>query len=124
MPAIFCPRIRAVCPGQKVDATRLDSEIFESDYFFIEKADGTCYNLYRRAGEVLMDVDGIRKPVRRFHPGDTVYIIESNRRIREAAVVRSGGDFFTIRFKDSDGGIKVRGQPASFCLRMKQRRHY
>ncbi|MCD7726410.1 MAG: hypothetical protein LUI12_12810 [Clostridiales bacterium] len=44
----------------------------------------------------------------KFKAGDAVFIIESNRIIREATVLKSGGGFYTIRFADSGGGIKVR----------------
>lgn len=41
-------------------------------------------------------------------PGDTAFIIESNRIIREVEIVRNTGGFYLIRFKDSGGGINVR----------------
>lgn len=41
-------------------------------------------------------------------PGDTAFIIESNRIIRKVEIVRNTGGFYLIRFKDSGGGIKVR----------------
>ena len=41
-------------------------------------------------------------------PGDTAFIIESNRIIQEVEIVRNTGEFYFIRFKDSDGGINVR----------------
>lgn len=44
----------------------------------------------------------------KFKAGDTVYLIESNRIIREITIVKLAGGFYTIRFKDSGGGIKVR----------------
>lgn len=44
----------------------------------------------------------------KFKAGDAVFIIESNRIIREASVLKFGGGFYTIRFADSGGGIKVR----------------
>ncbi len=37
------------------------------------------------------------------------YIVESNRFIREVIVVTRSGDFYTVRFVDSGGGIKIRG---------------
>ena len=40
--------------------------------------------------------------------GDTAFIIESNRIIREVEIVRNTEGFYLIRFKDSGGGIKVR----------------
>lgn len=39
--------------------------------------------------------------------GTRVFIIESNRFVTEAEVLRRSGDFYTIRFS-SNGGIKVR----------------
>ena len=44
----------------------------------------------------------------KFKAGDTAYLIESNRIIREITIVKFGGGFYLIRFKDSGGGIKVR----------------
>ncbi len=41
-------------------------------------------------------------------PGDTVYIVESNRIIREVIIVRCSGGMYLIRFKDSGGGIQVK----------------
>lgn len=41
-------------------------------------------------------------------PGDTAFIIESNRIIREVEIVRNTGGFYLIRFRDSGGGIKAR----------------
>lgn len=43
-----------------------------------------------------------------FDIGSTVYIVESNRIIREATVVKRSGNFYIIRF-GTDGGIQVRG---------------
>ena len=40
--------------------------------------------------------------------GSTVFIIESNRIILEAAVIAQQGDFYTIRFRDGGGGIRLR----------------
>lgn len=40
--------------------------------------------------------------------GDTAFIIESNRLIREVEIIRTAGEFYLICFKDSGGGIKVR----------------
>jgi hypothetical protein len=40
--------------------------------------------------------------------GDTAFIVESNRIIREVEVIRCSGGFCMIRFKDSGGGIRVR----------------
>lgn len=44
----------------------------------------------------------------KFNVGYTVYLVESNRMIREVLIVKYAGGFYTIRFKDSGGGIKVR----------------
>ena len=44
----------------------------------------------------------------KYNPGDTVYIVESNRIIREVKVLKVAGGFVTLRFMDSDGGIKLR----------------
>lgn len=44
----------------------------------------------------------------KFKVGDTSYLIESNRIIREITIAKLAGGFYTIRFKDSSGGIKVR----------------
>ncbi len=40
--------------------------------------------------------------------GQTVYLIESRRRVREAHVLRESGGLFTLRFTDTVGGIRVR----------------
>lgn len=40
--------------------------------------------------------------------GDTAYIIESNRIIREVEIKNCSGGMYLIRFKDSGGGIKVK----------------
>ena len=40
--------------------------------------------------------------------GQTVYLVESGRRIREAVVRSRSGDLYTIRFTDTGGGIRVR----------------
>lgn len=44
----------------------------------------------------------------KFKAGDKVYIVESNRVIRECTVVRGGGNLYIIRFQ-SGGGIQVKG---------------
>ena len=44
----------------------------------------------------------------KFKPGDTVFLVESNRIIREVRILKVGGGFYTIRFMDSDDGIKVK----------------
>ena len=44
----------------------------------------------------------------KYNHGDKAYIVESNRFIREVKVLKITGDFATLRFMDSDGGIKLR----------------
>lgn len=44
----------------------------------------------------------------KFKTGDTAYLIESNRIVREVSIIKFAGGFYTICFKDSGGGIKVR----------------
>ncbi len=44
----------------------------------------------------------------KFKAGDTAYLVESNRIVREITIVKFAGVFYTIRFNDSGGGIKVR----------------
>ncbi len=39
--------------------------------------------------------------------GQTVYLIESRRRVREAHVLRESGGLFTLRFTDTVGGIRL-----------------
>ena len=41
--------------------------------------------------------------------GQTVYLVESGHRIREAVVRSRGGELYTVRFTDTGGGIRVRG---------------
>ena len=41
--------------------------------------------------------------------GQTVYLVESGHRIREAVVRSRSGGLYTIRFTDTGGGIRVRG---------------
>lgn len=43
-----------------------------------------------------------------YETGTEVFIIESNRIIRKATVVRRSGDFYILRFADTDGGIQLR----------------
>jgi len=44
----------------------------------------------------------------RFNPGDTAFLVESNRIVREVSVLKVSGGFYTIRFVDSRGGMRVR----------------
>ena len=45
---------------------------------------------------------------KRFNPGDTAFLVESNRIIRKVKILKLGGGCYTISFADSDGGIKVK----------------
>lgn len=40
--------------------------------------------------------------------GDTAYIVESNRYVREVEICRCSGGMFLVRFTDSGGGIQVK----------------
>ena len=44
----------------------------------------------------------------KYNPGDKAFIVESSRFIREVKVLKVAGGFTTLRFTDSDGGIKLR----------------
>ena len=44
----------------------------------------------------------------KYNPGDTAFIVESSRFIREVRILKIAGGFATLRFADSDGGIKLR----------------
>ena len=44
----------------------------------------------------------------KYNSGDTAFIVESNRIIREVKVLKVAGGFATLHFTDSDGGIKLR----------------
>lgn len=44
----------------------------------------------------------------KYKAGDTAYIVESNRFVREVKIVNFSAGFYFIRFADSGGGIKVR----------------
>lgn len=44
----------------------------------------------------------------KYNPDYTAYIVESNRIIREVNVLKATVGFATLRFMDSDGGIKLR----------------
>lgn len=39
---------------------------------------------------------------------DIVYLVESNRYIREVQIIRCSGGLFLVRFTDTGGGIQVR----------------
>lgn len=44
----------------------------------------------------------------KYNVNDTVFLIESNRTIREVKIVKFAGGLYTIRFIQGGGGIKVR----------------
>ena len=44
----------------------------------------------------------------KFKAGDTAFIVESNRFIREVEIKSCAGGMYLIKFKDSGGGIKVK----------------
>ena len=47
-------------------------------------------------------------PQKSIEVGQTVYLVESCRRVREAVVRLRGGGLYTVRFTDTPGGIRVR----------------
>ena len=52
--------------------------------------------------------------------GDTAYIVESNRYVREVEIRRRSGGMFMVRFTDTGGGIQVKahrllGNQVSYC---------
>ncbi|MCD7724253.1 MAG: hypothetical protein LUI12_01650 [Clostridiales bacterium] len=44
----------------------------------------------------------------KYSPGDTAFLVGSNRFIQEVKILKFGGGLYTVRFADSGGGIKVR----------------
>lgn len=40
--------------------------------------------------------------------GDTAFIVESNRAIREVIIVKCAGGLYLVKFKDTGGGIQVK----------------
>jgi len=44
----------------------------------------------------------------KYNVGDTAFLIESNRIIREVKILKFAGGLYTVRFADGTGGIKVR----------------
>lgn len=40
--------------------------------------------------------------------GDTAYIVESNRIIRDVKIIRCSGGIFLVKFPDTGGGIQVK----------------
>ena len=47
-------------------------------------------------------------PKNKYNIGDTVYFVESQRIIREVKIVKCGGGFYTMKFVDGSGGIRLR----------------
>ncbi len=45
---------------------------------------------------------------RKYNVGDTAYIIESNRLIRETVIIKKKGNFYTVKFKDTNGAITLK----------------
>ena len=43
----------------------------------------------------------------KYAPGDTAYIAESGRFIREVKVVKVAGGLVTLRFADAPGGVRL-----------------
>ena len=48
-------------------------------------------------------------PKKSIRVNDTVYLVESCRRVREVVVWGRRGGLYTVRFTDTGGGIRVRG---------------
>ena len=44
----------------------------------------------------------------KYNPGDTAFIVESARFIREGTVIRKIGSLYVFGFSDCNGGVKVR----------------
>ncbi len=44
----------------------------------------------------------------KYNPGDTAFIVESNRFVREVEIIKITGEFATLRFSDTKGGVKLR----------------
>lgn len=44
----------------------------------------------------------------KYKPGDTAFLIESVHFIREVAILKYSGGLYTVRFKNTGGGIRVR----------------
>ena len=53
-------------------------------------------------------------PQNRIRTGQIVYLVESGRRVREVRVLERAGTLYTVRFTDTGGGIRVRGD--RLCL--------
>lgn len=44
----------------------------------------------------------------RLHVGQIVWFVVSNRNIRQVKIIRIAGEFYTIRYMDSQGGTRIR----------------
>lgn len=44
----------------------------------------------------------------KYKVGEQIFFIESNFKIREGSIVNRTGEFYVIRFKGSDGGLRLR----------------
>lgn len=44
----------------------------------------------------------------KFEVGQTVYIVENNHIVREVTIVSRKGDFYTVRFENGKGGIRLK----------------
>ena len=44
-----------------------------------------------------------------FKEGTSAFIVESNRLVRKVTIKRRIGDFYIVKFEDSNGGIQLRG---------------
>ena len=45
---------------------------------------------------------------KKYNPGDTAYIVESSLFLREVKILKVAGEFVTLRFTDSEGGVRLR----------------
>ena len=41
--------------------------------------------------------------------GTTAFIVESNRLVKKVTIIKRTGNFYIVRFSDSDGAIQLRG---------------
>ena len=44
----------------------------------------------------------------KYNPGDTAFIVESSLFVREVKIVKIVGGMVTLRFTDTNGGVKLR----------------
>ena len=61
----------------------------------------------------LLNVDEVTREssseeARSYNVGDTAYIIESNRLIRETVIINKKGNFYTVKFRDTNGAITLK----------------